>query len=81
MTTVTTVLGLLPMAIRIGAGAELRSPLAVAVIGGLLSATALTLIVIPVIYSLIEGLRGEVLQDRRQSFALPSRGAGTERRA
>jgi len=53
MTTATTVLGLLPMALGFGGGAEMRRPLAVAVIGGLLSATFLTLIVIPVIYSLI----------------------------
>jgi len=53
MTTVTTVLGLTPMALGWGAGADLRAPLAVAVIGGLLSATLLTLIVVPVIYSLL----------------------------
>ncbi|MCL7975842.1 MAG: efflux RND transporter permease subunit [marine benthic group bacterium] len=52
MTTVTTVLGLLPLAAGWGAGADLRAPLAVAVIGGLISATVLTLIVVPVIYSL-----------------------------
>jgi HAE1 family hydrophobic/amphiphilic exporter-1 len=52
MTTVTTVLGLLPLAVGWGAGADLRAPLAVAVIGGLISATVLTLIVIPVVYSL-----------------------------
>ena len=53
MTTVTTVLGLLPMALGWGAGADLRAPLAVAVIGGLTSATLLTLIVVPVVYSLV----------------------------
>ncbi|TFG65374.1 MAG: efflux RND transporter permease subunit, partial [Gemmatimonadales bacterium] len=53
MTTVTTVLGLTPMALGWGAGAELRAPLAIAVIGGLISATLLTLIVVPVIYSLL----------------------------
>jgi HAE1 family hydrophobic/amphiphilic exporter-1 len=52
MTTVTTVLGLLPLAAGWGAGADLRAPLAVAVIGGLISATVLTLIVVPVVYSL-----------------------------
>jgi len=51
MTTVTTVLGLFPMALAIGKGSELRSPLAVTVIGGMISATFLTLIVIPVMYS------------------------------
>jgi HAE1 family hydrophobic/amphiphilic exporter-1 len=54
MTTVTTVLGLLPMALGVGRGADLRQPLALVVIGGLISATALTLIVIPVGYSLVE---------------------------
>ncbi len=53
MTTVTTVFGLLPLAAGLGAGADLRAPLAVAVIGGLLSATFLTLIVVPVVYSLM----------------------------
>ncbi|MGD8697660.1 MAG: efflux RND transporter permease subunit, partial [Gemmatimonadales bacterium] len=58
MTTVTTVFGLLPLALGLGAGADLRAPLAVAVIGGLISATLLTLIVVPVIYATLEGLRG-----------------------
>jgi HAE1 family hydrophobic/amphiphilic exporter-1 len=57
MTTVTTVLGLTPMALGIGRGADLRAPLAIAVIGGLTVATLLTLIVVPVVYSLAEGLR------------------------
>jgi HAE1 family hydrophobic/amphiphilic exporter-1 len=54
MTTLTTVLGLLPMALGLGDGAELRAPLAVTVIGGLTLATALTLIVIPVVYTLLD---------------------------
>ncbi len=61
MTTVTTVLGLTPMALGIGRGADLRAPLAIAVIGGLLVATLLTLIVVPVVYSLVEGLKGSVV--------------------
>jgi HAE1 family hydrophobic/amphiphilic exporter-1 len=60
MTTVTTVLGLTPMALGIGRGADLRAPLAIAVIGGLLVATLLTLIVVPVVYSLAEGIRAGV---------------------
>jgi HAE1 family hydrophobic/amphiphilic exporter-1 len=55
MTTSTTVLGLLPMALGLGEGAELRAPLAVTVIGGLLLATLLTLLVVPVIYTLLSG--------------------------
>jgi HAE1 family hydrophobic/amphiphilic exporter-1 len=57
MTTSTTVLGLLPMALGLGQGAELRIPLAITVIGGLLVATLLTLLLIPVAYSLV-GSRG-----------------------
>lgn len=52
MTTLTTVLGLLPLALGLGAGAELQAPLAIALVGGLLSATLLTLVVVPVLYSL-----------------------------
>ena len=58
MTTVTTILGLTPMALGIGRGADLRAPLAIAVIGGLAVATLLTLVVVPVVYSTLEGLRG-----------------------
>ncbi len=57
MTTVTTVLGLTPMALGIGQGTGMQVPMAIAVIGGLLSSTLLTLIVIPVIYSYIEGMK------------------------
>ncbi|OKY25668.1 efflux RND transporter permease subunit [Thalassotalea sp. PP2-459] len=52
MTTMTTVLGLLPMAMATGEGAELRAPLAITVMSGLLIATFLTLVLIPVLYSL-----------------------------
>ncbi len=57
MTTVTTVLGLFPMALGIGRGADLRAPLAIAVIGGLSVATLLTLIVVPVVYAVVEDVR------------------------
>jgi HAE1 family hydrophobic/amphiphilic exporter-1 len=58
--TITTLLGVLPMVIGLGAGAELQRPLAVALFGGLITATALTLIVIPVIYELLEELRQKI---------------------
>ena len=61
MTTVTTVLGLLPMAIGFGSGASLRQPLAIAVIGGITVATALTLVVVPVLYRVLSGKRGQVV--------------------
>ena len=53
MTTITTVLGLLPLAVGLGAGAEIRAPLAIAIVGGLLSATVLTLLVVPVLYQFV----------------------------
>jgi len=59
MTTSTTVLGLMPMALGLGEGAELRAPLAVTVISGLLLATLLTLVVVPVIYSVFSGSAGK----------------------
>ncbi len=57
MTSATTVLALLPMALGTGQGARLRAPMAVAVIGGLVTATLMTLLVIPTLYELIERLR------------------------
>ena len=54
MTTSTTALALTPMAIGLGEGAEIRTPMALTVIAGLVSSTVLTLIVIPTVYSLVD---------------------------
>jgi len=54
MTTSATILGMLPIALGFGAGAELRQPMAVAIIGGLITSTVLSLIVIPVAYSIFD---------------------------
>jgi HAE1 family hydrophobic/amphiphilic exporter-1 len=54
MTTITTTLGLLPLALGLGEGAEIRSPMAITVIGGLTVSTLLTLVVIPVVYSVVD---------------------------
>ncbi|MCB9798050.1 MAG: efflux RND transporter permease subunit, partial [Alphaproteobacteria bacterium] len=53
ITTSTTVLGLLPLSLGLGAGAEIQQPLALTVIAGLVSSTLLTLVVVPVIYRLV----------------------------
>lgn len=53
MTTITTVLGLMPLALGFGQGAELRTPLAIAIVGGLTSATVLTLFIVPVLYAIV----------------------------
>jgi HAE1 family hydrophobic/amphiphilic exporter-1 len=55
MTTATTVLGLLPMSLGVGEGAEVRAPMAITVIGGLLIGTVLTLVLLPTVYRLVEG--------------------------
>jgi multidrug efflux pump subunit AcrB len=57
MTTSATILGMLPIALGFGAGAELRAPMAVAIIGGLITSTALSLIVIPVAYTIVDDWR------------------------
>ena len=54
MTTLTTTLGLIPLALGIGEGAEVRSPMGITVIGGLTVSTLLTLVVIPVMYSIMD---------------------------
>ncbi len=54
MTTLTTTLGMLPLALGLGEGAEIRAPMAITVIGGLLVSTLLTLVVIPVLYCLMD---------------------------
>jgi len=54
MTTATTVLGLMPMALGFGEGAEIRTPMAITVVAGLVSSTVLTLLVIPTVYALVD---------------------------
>ncbi len=64
MTTLTTVLGLVPMALGLGDGAEIRRPMAIAVISGMVSSTALTLLIIPSLYALVERAKARVLGRR-----------------
>jgi HAE1 family hydrophobic/amphiphilic exporter-1 len=54
MTMLTTTLGLLPMALGLGQGSEIRAPMAITVIGGILFSTLLTLVVVPVAYALLD---------------------------
>ena len=59
MTSLCTMLGLVPMSLGIGEGAELQAPLARVVIGGLLTSTLITLVFVPTVYTLFEeGLEG-----------------------
>jgi len=61
MTTLAMIFGMLPLAFAIGAGAELRAPMARAVIGGLITSTLLSLIVVPVVYTYLDDLRPSVV--------------------
>lgn len=56
MTTAAMIFGMLPLALAIGQGAEMRAPMARAVVGGLITSTLLTLIIVPVFYSLLDDL-------------------------
>ena len=56
MTTSATILGMLPIALGFGAGAQLRAPMAISIIGGLITSTLLSLIVVPVAYTLVDDL-------------------------
>jgi HAE1 family hydrophobic/amphiphilic exporter-1 len=56
MTTAAMIFGMLPVALALGEGGEVRAPMAVCVIGGLITSTLLTLIVVPVAYSLTQGM-------------------------
>ncbi len=60
MTALTTMIAMFPLALGLGEGTIMAAELAIVVIGGLISSTLLTLLVIPVIYSLVEGLRRRV---------------------
>jgi hydrophobe/amphiphile efflux-1 (HAE1) family protein len=62
MTTVSTVLGILPIALGFGAGGEARAPMGTAVSAGLLATTGLTLIILPVVFTLVHGLRETLLR-------------------
>ncbi len=64
MTTMCTLFGFLPLAIATGEGAEVRSPMAITVIGGLLVSTLLTLVVIPVVYDLLDRRADEYYRER-----------------
>jgi HAE1 family hydrophobic/amphiphilic exporter-1 len=67
MTTLTTICGLIPMALGIGEGAEANAPLAISVIGGLAISTFLTLVFVPTLYFIVENWR---LQ--RAQYQIPS---------
>jgi HAE1 family hydrophobic/amphiphilic exporter-1 len=74
MTTLCTILGLVPMALGIGEGAELQAPLARVVIGGLTASTMVTLVLVPSVYTLFEeGLASLTFWRRGTAASNPER--------
>jgi hydrophobic/amphiphilic exporter-1 (mainly G- bacteria), HAE1 family len=73
MTTSAMVLGMLPTALGRGLGSEFRAPMAIAVIGGVISSTFLTLLVVPVMYLAIEALRQGSRRAVAKVFGLEAR--------
>jgi multidrug efflux pump len=76
MTTLTTVLGILPIALGLGAGAESRRPLGAAVVGGLLFSMFLTLMVVPVVYTLLARFAPARAGEEEEARPEPVTGAG-----
>ena len=78
MTTLAMGAGMLPVALGIGADPSFRAPMAIVVIGGLITSTVLCLLVVPVVYSLVDDVLGRVrmaIAARRRPEALPAAGA------
>ena len=78
MTTLAAALGALPLAIGFGQGAELRQPLGVAIIGGLIASQLLTLLTTPVVYVLMDKLRRPGTFDQHRSHAIPTMALSNE---
>ena len=71
MTTIAMIAGMLPIAMGIGAGSEVRSSMAVAVIGGLITSTFLTLLVVPVVYTFVDDFATFTRRKRVELWGAP----------
>lgn len=70
MTTTAMIFGMLPLALGIGPGAESRAPMAHAIIGGLITSTILTLVVVPVVYTLLDDFRNRKVNSQLQKSSV-----------
>jgi len=77
MTTAAMIFGMVPLALAIGEGAEQRSPMAHAVIGGLITSTILTLFVVPAVYTLLDDLALRLSQRRHRAAAASAAASGS----
>ena len=68
MTSLATIVGIIPLAMGLGAGAEVRQPMGVAIIGGFTTSTLLTLVVVPVIFSYIDAFQGWIVDTAKYGF-------------
>jgi len=68
MTSLATIAGTLPLALGIGAGAEVRSPMGIAVMGGFTTSTLLTLVVVPVLFSYVDNFQHWIVNLGKQGF-------------
>ncbi|MEM9945080.1 MAG: efflux RND transporter permease subunit [Cyanobacteria bacterium P01_D01_bin.36] len=75
MTSISTVAGMVPIALAIGAGGETRSPMAIAVIGGFSTSTLLTLVVVPVFFTYISGARSRTARVLSRATGIGAKGA------
>jgi len=78
MTTIAMIAGMLPIALELGAGSGVRSPMAIAVIGGLMTSTLLTLVVIPVIFTYMDSFQGQIFRLMRGGQQRQDRSFGTK---
>jgi HSP20 family molecular chaperone IbpA len=78
MTSATMIFGMLPLALKLEAGAETRAPMAVVVIGALLSSTLLTLVVVPALYTVMDDLQTKVFRRGRKIAAAPAVASAVE---
>ena len=78
MTSTAMILGMTPLALALGPGAEGRAPMAHAIIGGLITSTLLTLVVVPVIYSLLDDFKQKSHKIKERVFSRSSDSKVTE---
>ncbi len=81
MTTMALILGMLPVAIGLGTGSAFRQPMAITVIGGLITSTILTLLLVPAAYSLVEGALGRYQRSRQERAARKAAQAAAKQQA
>ena len=81
MTTLALILGMLPVAIGLGTGSDFRQPMAITVIGGLITSTLLTLLLVPTVYSLVEGALARLARFQQARAARRAAKAAARERA